>query len=306
MSSFLKIASNKKQDEIVQFLIKKDADVNIGSPLSEAIAEGSKSTAEILLKKGANPNFVYDKGIGKGMSPLSYTIEKDTSLTELLLKYGANPNAKSKEEKSLLETAAEQENIDAIKILLQYGVSPEVNDYSLTPGSDIYALLKLESAFRIKDISFNTINSHPIVKMNIEAFGKDSPFLSDKLIITNSQIEEFVKWKVKILSSVETLNEYTKSYAKNLILLYEFCKTDANLLKSPVVKLLEAGLSKCVGSKDIAAIKYPILTLKNMIVSKISDLIKDEEYKDYINILEEGLTTCVIPLSGVHYEKIEG
>ncbi|MCC8418061.1 MAG: ankyrin repeat domain-containing protein [Rickettsia endosymbiont of Glossina mortisans submortisans] len=303
MNNFLEVASYKKQDEIVKFLIEKGVGVNINSSLSNAILADSKSTAEILLKKGANPNFVDEKG----MPLLSSAICKENSLTELLLKYGANPNAKSKAEKTSLDIAIEQENIDAIKILLRHGVSPEVNDDFLMPGSDICALLKLESAFRTNDISFNTINSHPIVKMGIEVFDKNDPFLSNKLI-TGSQIEEFVKWKAETLLRTETLNEYTTnlSYMKNLISLYEFCKTDSNILKSPIVKQLGEGISKYLVGKDIEAIKQPILTLKNMIVSKISDFIKDEEYKDDISILEDGLKACTIPLSGVHYETVEG
>ncbi len=335
MNNFLEVASYKKQDEIVKFLIEKGVGVNIDSSLSNAILADSKSTAEILLKKGANPNFVDEKG----MPLLSSAICKENSLTELLLKYGANldgvegqkpplhnciykndipqmklflkyganPNAKSKAEKTSLDIAIERENIDAIKILLRHGVSPEVNDDFLMPGSDICALLKLESAFRTNDISFNTINSHPIVKMGIEVFDKNDPFLSNKLI-TGSQIEKFVKWKAETLLRTETLNEYTTnlSYMKNLISLYEFCKTDSNLLKSPIVKQLGEGISKYLVGKDIEAIKQPILTLKNMIVSKISDFIKDEEYKDDISILEDGLKACTIPLSGVHYETVEG
>ena len=88
--TFLHWAAAGGQNEIVELLIAKGADVNAktkfgGSPLHDAAIGGHKEIVGLLIAKGANVN-----AKGKvGITPLDLAVEYDkTQIAELLRKHG--------------------------------------------------------------------------------------------------------------------------------------------------------------------------------------------------------------------------
>ena len=83
-------AAAEGQNEIVDLLIAKGADVNakgeLGTPLDCAIVCGHKEIAELLIAEGADVNVK----IWDGSTPLDFAIEEDeTQIADLLRKHGA-------------------------------------------------------------------------------------------------------------------------------------------------------------------------------------------------------------------------
>lgn len=88
----------KRFFNICEYLIQKGADVNIGSPLMKALTteHGSDEIAELLIKNGANVNYIDSNG----RSPLIQACCKFDGdrykLVKLLIEHGANLNYQDK------------------------------------------------------------------------------------------------------------------------------------------------------------------------------------------------------------------
>jgi len=118
---------------LTSLLAEKKYDVNKeGSlrelPLKEAIISNNRTSVELLLKYGANPNQISRFQIKD--SPLSWCVEYGTpEITTLLIQRGANPNLATKDYHSLLyavryNTAFDLRKLSNIGILLRGGANP--------------------------------------------------------------------------------------------------------------------------------------------------------------------------------------
>ena len=90
---------------IAKYLIEKGADVNIGSPLMSSlrVKDGGTSIinsdiAELLIKNGANINYIDSQGKSILMEACDYKMYEDRyNLIKLLIEYGVNVNYRDKD-----------------------------------------------------------------------------------------------------------------------------------------------------------------------------------------------------------------
>lgn len=123
----LRTAVNLGYIEVAQRLLKKGADPNIKAeksdsftPLFNAVNDNSMELTELLLAHGADMNALDDGG----WPPIGYAARDNALDTlELLLKKGADPNVTG-DGFTMLHGACENGNMEAMKILLEYGADP--------------------------------------------------------------------------------------------------------------------------------------------------------------------------------------
>lgn len=96
-------------------------------PLIFAVYQHDDKLVEILLKHGANPNFVDRNGL---YSPLSQACEENRISTAILLiKYGADVNYQYKKSETALTVAAKGcKNFELVQLLLDNGAKPDLID----------------------------------------------------------------------------------------------------------------------------------------------------------------------------------
>ncbi|CAG9327368.1 unnamed protein product [Blepharisma stoltei] len=117
--------------EVTYFLLEKGSDPNcrnaIGeTPLHQAADNSELRLVRALLEFNANPNLKTNDG----ETPLHQaTFRGDVGIVELLLLRGANPNEKnSVTGKTSLHIAAECEQVECLKMLLDYGAEVSITD----------------------------------------------------------------------------------------------------------------------------------------------------------------------------------
>ncbi len=86
------------------------------NPLNLAIENNHPEVAELLLQNGAQANQQYFLGHEINLVPLD-----NIRCLEVLLKYGANPDVYSRAGLTTLMKAAKEGNVEAVKLLIQYG-----------------------------------------------------------------------------------------------------------------------------------------------------------------------------------------
>ncbi|MBR1486337.1 MAG: ankyrin repeat domain-containing protein [Synergistaceae bacterium] len=118
-----------------------------------AISMESEKCLELLLKNGANPNFLDSKG----RTPLMYAVLTSLKMVDMLLTHKADPNLGDLEGRTPLTLAIVDSEVDEniIKTLLEHGANPNirdnsgytaltwaVNDHDRIPGIFISALIR--------------------------------------------------------------------------------------------------------------------------------------------------------------------
>ena len=114
--------------------LSSDDDIESGKPpifttnVNLAISMESEKCLEVLLKNGANPNFIDSKG----RTPLMYAVLTSLDMVKKLLAHGADPNLTDFEGRTPLTLAIVDNEVDEdiIKILLEHGANPNVRDKS--------------------------------------------------------------------------------------------------------------------------------------------------------------------------------
>ncbi len=117
-SSMLILSCYRGNQEVAQFLINNNADVNYvsknGTALMACIVKGESQLADELLKKGAKPDLTDDNG----MTALMYAVQfKNVEIVKKLLKAKANKEQKCKQNKTAFEYAVFSNNEEIINLL---------------------------------------------------------------------------------------------------------------------------------------------------------------------------------------------
>ena len=103
---------------------------NGSTPLHFSVYYGCLEIAELLLKKGADPNRQELQEIG-GCSPLQRAVEKNNyKMVALLLQNGANPQIKSKNGFTALHYAAREGFKEIVVLLVASGADVNARDAS--------------------------------------------------------------------------------------------------------------------------------------------------------------------------------
>jgi len=123
-------ASERGDAESVEMLLKKGANPNYRdndgfSPLHFAAFYGRAKVAEILIRQGAEVN----ARDNDGNTPLHFAaLAGDAKVAELLIRHGAEVNAKNNYGSTPLHTAAKWGNVEVVKLLLKSGADPTVRN----------------------------------------------------------------------------------------------------------------------------------------------------------------------------------
>jgi ankyrin repeat protein len=112
------LACYKGSIEVVDFLIKNTATVNIGNamgtPLMAATVRGNAPIVMLLLENKANPNLTDEKGT----TALMYAVQfQNSAIVDLLLKFKANKLIINKEGKTAFEFAVFSKKEEIINLL---------------------------------------------------------------------------------------------------------------------------------------------------------------------------------------------
>jgi ankyrin repeat protein len=114
----LVLACYRGNKEVAGFLIQNTKDVNsqsaMGTPLMAVAVKGYTDLAQLLLKKGANP----DETDEKGTTALMYAVQfRNIELVKVLLEYKANKSLQDKNGKTAFEFAVFSGNDEIINLL---------------------------------------------------------------------------------------------------------------------------------------------------------------------------------------------
>ncbi|GLR71299.1 ankyrin repeat domain-containing protein [Agaribacter marinus] len=123
------------------------------TPLQYAVEWGHTDIIETLLKYGANPNMLN----GIGYAPIHYATTReypDLKVLKLLMSYGGDANATATNGTTLLLSAIQNENVNAISYLLKKGADPNTKgphaplicDAVMTENIEIISLMAKHGA----------------------------------------------------------------------------------------------------------------------------------------------------------------
>lgn len=116
--SILILAAYRGHDEIVDFLLIKDANVNykseMGTALTAAVFRGNFDLSTKLLNREANPDIADLKGV----TPLMYAAQfKNKDIIKLLLQFNADRSLKDISGKTAFEYAINSKDEEVINLL---------------------------------------------------------------------------------------------------------------------------------------------------------------------------------------------
>ena len=124
---------------LMELLLDQGLSVNIrddqGQTLLSRSIRHSSEVASLLIRRGADPNYLDPEGVSPMMTALTIELDDDSSLLEELVAAGADLQARDSQGWDILTYALlYQQNSRIIEKLIALGVSPDVRDDYGTPG----------------------------------------------------------------------------------------------------------------------------------------------------------------------------
>lgn len=117
-SSMLILACYRGNDDVANFLIDNNADINYssknGTPLMACVVKGEFELLDKLLTKGANPDLTDDNGMTALMLAVQFN---NPEMVKKLLNANANKELKCKNNKTAFEYAVLSDNDQIINLL---------------------------------------------------------------------------------------------------------------------------------------------------------------------------------------------
>ena len=137
----LHIAAGEKSSELLELLLKYDADINVAdtggnTPLHRVVEYsvkfGPQSILDILLENKADVNLVN----GSGETPMYRAASRGLLdvVSKMLQVYGGNPNIGTRD-KSPLVAACHSQNLELVDMLLKHGANPDLTGMSCDSDS---------------------------------------------------------------------------------------------------------------------------------------------------------------------------
>lgn len=179
----LALAAQRGNAEKIDRLVKEGVNVNaIGkrgtTPLMWVVALENEKGMRLLLKKGANPNYIPPKGSEFYSSSVTYLLSESnkSNLLKIVLDNGGDPNARNPYEnnKTALMVAAESGKLANLKLLLAHGGVVNARDskgmsalfLAVETGhfEVAYYLLAHGADYRISGITYASLNKSTLLE----------------------------------------------------------------------------------------------------------------------------------------------
>ncbi|MBW3521183.1 MULTISPECIES: ankyrin repeat domain-containing protein [Chryseobacterium] len=121
------IQADKDMDNVIKTLDKYQTEIDLigGTPLNHAVNYNRNEIIKYLIYRDANVNALFEKNY----SPLMSAVDgKNIEIVKLLLEKGANVNLKDKYGNDALFKAVDTLNLDLIKLLIEAGSNPFIGN----------------------------------------------------------------------------------------------------------------------------------------------------------------------------------
>jgi len=102
--------------------------------LTNAVESGAPETVRWMLDRGVDPNYFDDEGYSPLTSAIARNDEKAACLVGILLDAGAEVNASDLIGRTPLHAAALHGSDEVVRLLLERGADPTLNDIESVPG----------------------------------------------------------------------------------------------------------------------------------------------------------------------------
>ncbi|CBZ55577.1 unnamed protein product [Neospora caninum Liverpool] len=191
-----------------------------GSPLQYAVMSNHYGVTEVLLQKGADPDYPFNVQ-GSHLSvfppPLLFACNaRQDSIAELLLNNNADPNLQDEHNWTALQCAAENGAYRAVVALLKAGADPDVVTQGLTAFDlamqhqnwAIADILKDKTALLIgKDQIFTALHEARRKRYEMEAFATEEHREADDEIVDTEAHQQQVDDAMKAKADGDAFNE---------------------------------------------------------------------------------------------------
>jgi ankyrin repeat protein len=179
------VGDNDKQ--AVKLFIEAGFDVNTPADtgitaLHIAAMKGNTDIVKTLLEHGANPNAVVASGSEKSSTPLmAAAMCGDVEALKLLLDKGAEVNAKDGNGWVALDFAAEQTNLEVLKILWQHG-APTITDVMVARALSDFQLSLRKQVVKSLDAGDSANGCRKFIAEQLANFKQEQGFNADQLL----------------------------------------------------------------------------------------------------------------------------